>query len=161
VDVRRELDRNAPRLGPYARGDALLAMGREEEALELLSRAESAKTADRESDLGVTALLSVVYARLGRKADAERALAAIIGAAENPTSLSHLHHVQFHIGCAYGLLGRHEEALRWLTMAVEQGYPSYPRFSTDQSLAPLKDHQGFLALLARLRKDRDRWQATL
>jgi eukaryotic-like serine/threonine-protein kinase len=160
-DVRQELDRNGLRLGPYVRGDALLAIGHEEEALEVLSRATSAETADPESDIGSAALLGVVYARLGRRGDAERILAEVSPIAKNPSALSHLHHAQFHIGCTLGLLGRSDEAVRWLTMAVEQGYPSYPRFSTDQSLLPLKGHAGFLALLARLRQDWDRWQKTL
>jgi adenylate cyclase len=36
-----------------------------------------------------------------------------------------------------------------------------PRFSTDQSLAPLKGHAGFAAVPARLQQDRDHWQKTL
>ena len=89
-------------------------------------------------------------------------MAAAIPAAENPTAtLSTCITSQFHIGSTLGVLGRYDEAVRWLTKAADEGYPSYPRFSTDQSLAPLKGHPGFIALLARLRQDRDRWQKTL
>jgi hypothetical protein len=88
-------------------------------------------------------------------------MAAAIPAAENPTGLSHMHHAQFEIGRTLAILGRHDEAVRWLTKAVDEGYASYPRFSTDQSLASLKGHAGFTALLARLRQERDRWQQTL
>lgn len=42
-----------------------------------------------------------------------------------------------------------------------QRYPSYPRFSTDQNLVPLRGHAGFRALLEALRRDWDRWRATL
>ena len=114
-----------------------------------------------ESDTNATALLAVVYARLGRREDAERMMAAAIPAADNQTGLSHIHHGQFWIGSTLAILGRYDEAVRWLTKAADEGYPSYPRFSTDQSLAPLKGHPGFEALLARLRQDRDRWQETL
>jgi hypothetical protein len=75
--------------------------------------------------------------------------------------ISHVHHAQFHIGCTLGVLGRYDEAVRWLTKAADEGYQSYPRFSTDQCLAPVKGHAGFAALLARLRQDGDRWQKTL
>ena len=160
-EVRHELDRNGPRLTPYARGDALLALGRLEEALQLLSRSRAAESGNPESDIGTIALLGVVYATLGRREDAERMMAAAFPAAENPTALSHVHHAQFHIGSTLGVLGRYDEAVRWLTKAADEGYPSYPRFSTDQTLAPLKGHAGFIALLARLRQDRDRWQKTL
>ena len=143
------------------RADALLALGQPVEAAQALSPLRTAKNGDPESDTGDIALLAVAYARLGRREDAERTLAAAIPAAENPTGLSHMHHAQFHIGSTLAVLGRHDEAVRWLTKAVDEGYASYPRFSTDQSLAPLKAHAGFTALLARLRQERDRWQQTL
>ena len=160
-EVRHELDRNGPHLTPYARADALLALGRLEDALQLLSRSSAAESGAPEPDIGAIALLGVVYATLGRREDAERMMAAALPAAENPTALSHVHHVQFHIGSTLAVLGRYDEAVRWLTKAADEGYPSYTRFSTDQSLAPLKGHAGFIALLARLRQDRDRWQKTL
>jgi TolB-like protein/DNA-binding winged helix-turn-helix (wHTH) protein/tetratricopeptide (TPR) repeat protein len=160
-EVRHELDRNGLRLTPYARADALLALGRLEEALQLLSHSRAAESGAPESDIGAIALLGVVYATLGRPEDAERMMAAAIPAAENPTRTSDVHHAQFHIGSTLGVLGRYDEAVRWLTKAAEEGYPSYPRFSTDQSLAPLKGHAGFIALLARLRQDWDRWQKSL
>jgi serine/threonine protein kinase/TolB-like protein/tetratricopeptide (TPR) repeat protein len=159
-EVRNEMERNAMRYPIYIRGDALLAMEQLEEALEVLSLPRSTDTADPASSRA-TALLGVVYARLGRRRDAERTLAAIIPIAENLTGLSHMHHPQFHIGAALALIGRYDDAVRWLTKAADEGYPSYPRFSTDQSLAPLKGHAGFVALLERLRQDWDRWQKTL
>ena len=88
-------------------------------------------------------------------------LRGAIPAAENPTGLSHMHHAQFHIGAALACLGRRDAAVEWLTRAADEGYPSYPRFTTDQSLARLKGHAGFETLLARLRKDWERWRKTL
>jgi eukaryotic-like serine/threonine-protein kinase len=155
-EVRLELDR-IDNPAPYSNADALVAMGQFQAALQILSRSRSVQISDPESDAGAIALLGVVYARLGRREDAERMLAAAIPAAENPTALSHMHHAQFQIGATLGLLGRYDEAVRWLTKAADEGYPSYPRFSRDQSLAPLKGRAGFEALLARLRRDWDRW----
>ena len=67
-------------------------------------------------------------------------------------------HAQFHIGAALALLGRREEVVRWLTRGAVEGYPSHLRFSTDQSLAPLKGLPPFEALLEQLLQDRERWQ---
>jgi TolB-like protein/tetratricopeptide (TPR) repeat protein len=160
-EVRHELEGNGTRLLRLYRARALLAVGQPVNAVEALSPWISGEVDDPESDAVHVALLAVAYARLGRREDAERTMAAAIPAAENPTGLSHMHHAQFEIGRTLAILGRHNDAVRWLTKAVDEGYASYPRFSTDQSLASLKGHAGFTALLARLRQERDRWQQTL
>ena len=92
---------------------------------------------------------------------AEKVLARVIPAAENPTALSHIHHAQLHIGATFGLLGRKADAVRWVTKAADEGYPSFLRFSTDQSLAPLRGYPPYEALMVRLRNDWNRWRNTL
>jgi DNA-binding winged helix-turn-helix (wHTH) protein/tetratricopeptide (TPR) repeat protein len=159
-EVRGEVERNG-NLGPYARGDALLASGRLQDAQQFLSRSKATLPGDTEYDIGALALLGVVYARLQQAKEAERVLAVVIPAAENPTALSHIHHAQLHIGAIFGLLGRKADAVRWLTKAADEGYPSFPRFSTDPSLAPLKGYPAYEALLVRLRNNHDRWQKSL
>ena len=158
--MRLDVDRNG-NLGPYVRGDALIALGRLQDALQFLSRSKATLPGDAEYDIGSLALLGLVYARLDQPKQAEQVLAMVSPAAENPTALSHIHHAQFHIGATLGLLGRKADAVRWLTKAADEGYPSYPRFSTDQSLAPLKGYPAYEALLVRLRNDWNRWQKTL
>ncbi len=159
-DVRFELERKR-NLGAYARGEALVAMGKLDEALQLLSNSRITVSTDTEYDVGGLALLGFVYARVGRREDAERVIATVMPTAENRTALSHMHHAQFSIGATLAWLGRHNDAVQWLGKAAHEGYPSYPKFSTDPSLTPLKRHPGFGALLARLRKDWNRWQQTL
>jgi tetratricopeptide (TPR) repeat protein len=159
-DVRFELE-SKRNLGAYARAEALVAMGKLHEALQLLSKSRTTVSTDSEYDVGALALMGVVYARLGQREDAERVIATVMPTAENQTALSHVHHAQFNIGATLAWLDRPDEAVQWLTKAAFQGYPSYPKFSTDQSLVPLKRHPDFGSLLARLRKDWDRWQKTL
>ena len=159
--VQSEVDRNRPRLSLYVYPlcESLVLLGRVDEAAALLSgvTAEQSGMAGSEFE----AYHAVLYALLGRGDDARRMLAAAMPVAENAAGLSHVHHAQFHIGAALGLLGRPDEAVRWLTKAVEQGYPSYPRFSTDRSLAPLRDHPGFQALLTKLRDRHELWSKKL
>jgi len=154
------LDGNA-NLAPYARGDALIALGRIHDALRYLSGSNATQPEDVNYDVGALALLGIVHARLNQPDEAERVLAMVIPAAENFTALSHMHHAQLHIGATLGLLGRRDDAVRWLTKAADEGYPSYPRFSTDQSLTPLKGHPAYEALLQRLRIDWARWKKDL
>ena len=158
--VRQELDRHE-NLGAYAHADALVALGQLEEARKVLSTSRVIVATAPDYDAGADALLAVVYARLGLRQEAMQKMDVVMPTAQNPTELSHIHHAQLHIGAVLGLLGRHEEAVHWLTRAADEGYPSYPRFATDQSLAPLKGHAGFEALLARLRQDWERRQRSL
>ncbi len=112
-------------------------------------------------DMNGIALLAQLFARGGRRSDAERALALAIPLAANPTGLSDTHHAQFAIGCAYALLGDRAKSIEWVTKAANEGYPSYPRFSSERDLASLKGQPGFEALVARLRQDYERWRKTL
>jgi tetratricopeptide (TPR) repeat protein len=158
--VRLLVDGNANQ-GAYARADALIALGRLHEALQHLSASNAIRRGAADYDIGALALLGVVYARLNRPKDAEQVLAMIMPAAENSTGLSHMHHAQLHIGATLSLLGRKDDAVRWLTKAADEGYPSYPRFSTDQSLTPLKGYPPYEALLQRLRSAWERWKGSL
>ena len=158
IEVRDELKRR-PNQAVFARAEALLAMGNVKEALDVLLQSRAVDRTDPEADAGSTALLGLVYARLNRREDAERVIAESTPVAENPGKLSHLHHAQFHIGATLAQLGRPEEALRWLKMAANQGYPSYTRFLNDRNLDPLRGHAGFEGLLKRLRQDHERWQS--
>ena len=159
-EVRHELDRHS-RLSPISRADALLAIGQLEEALQTLLPATSTESGDPESDIGVLPC----WQWCTPDSAAERTLSAP-WPQPSPS-------LKTRLGC-------HTCITRNFTLAARLAFsagttrpcagsrrpptrvtPSYPRFSTDQSLAPLKAHAGFTALLARLRQDRDRWQKTL
>jgi serine/threonine protein kinase/TolB-like protein len=159
-EVRLEMERQA-HLGPYARGEALVLMGRLEDARQLLSASRITVSADREYDPGGFALLGVVHARLGNREEAARIVARAIPGADNRSALSHMHHAQFNIGATLALLDKPDDAVRWLTRAAEEGYPSYPKFSSDPNLAKLKGHAAFEALIAQLHKKWERWQNEL
>lgn len=112
-------------------------------------------------EMNDVAMLAQLLARNGRRNDADRTLAVAIPLAANPTGLSDTHHAQFAIGCTYALLGQRDKAIEWITKAANEGYPSYPRFSTEHDLGALKGRPDFDALLARLRKDYERWRTSL
>ena len=140
---------------------ALSFLRRTDAAIAALTQTGSSDAELKKKDMNDVALLAQLLARGGRRADAERTLKIAIPLAANPTGLSDTHHAQFAIGCAYALLGDHEKAVEWVTKAANEGYPSYPRFSSEPDLAPLKDYAAFESLLARLRSDHERWRKTL
>ncbi len=163
-EVRAELSRNPRWLAPFLRAEVLLAMGEGQSALDVLSAPGAPGQRDtgfRDLEPNHLAELAHANAKLGRRAEAERVLKAAIPVIVNPTGLSDIHHAQFAIGCAYALLGRADEAVRWLVKAADEGLPSYPKFNSHVDLASLKDHPGFVALVGRLRVDWERWRTTL
>jgi eukaryotic-like serine/threonine-protein kinase len=56
----------------------------------------------------------------------------------------------------YALIGRRDDALRWLERAVQQGFINYPFLAGDPFLASLRGDADGDALLARVHR---RWQA--
>ena len=119
------VDGNA-HLGTYARAAALIALQRPHDVLQHLSSSSATKRGAADYDIGAAALLGLVYAKLDQPKNAEHVLAMIIPAAENSTGLSHMHHAQLHIGATLSLLGRKDEAVRWLTKAADDWLPVVP-----------------------------------
>ena len=157
------LARNPQWLAPIDRAEALLA-------LDDVLAAQRALAEYKPAGGGDDGLLPMepnlpfqgqVFARLKRYDEARRVLETIIPRAVNPTGLSHIHHAQFMIACTFALLGESDKAVEWLTKAANDGYPSYPKFSVEPDLASLKSHPGFIELLARLRRDFERWRVSL
>jgi hypothetical protein len=139
-------------------------MGEANDALDVLTAPVAASQRDtgfRDLEPNHIAVLAHATAKLGRRAEAERALQDAIPVVVNPTGLSDIHHAQFAIGCAHALLGRADEAVRWLAKAADEGLPSYPKFSSHVDLASLQGHPGYVALVDRLRRDWERWRTTL
>ena len=134
AQVADALARN-PQWSLRARSTALSFLGRTDEAVAAILPGGADPQQLRKAEMNEVALLAQLFARQGRRADAERTLAVAIPLSANPTGLSDTHHAQFAIGCAYALLGDAEKALEWVTKAANEGYPSYSRFSTEADLA--------------------------
>jgi tetratricopeptide (TPR) repeat protein len=62
------------------------------------------------------------------------------------------HHAAYSIGVAYAQMGKHEQALKWLTRAVETGLPCYPWFEKDPLLDGMRGIPDFQQLMENLKK---------
>lgn len=165
AEVAALLAERGDQLSPGIRAGMLIDVGRNDEALALLLGEGSGGRA-RDPEFGWPSpsraaferiWASIALARLGRRAEAEALLARAEFTAETVAEESHLHHAYYYAGAAHALLGNRDEALRWLTRAADEGYPSYPRFANDGDLASLASEPRFVALLARLERDWRRW----
>jgi serine/threonine protein kinase/class 3 adenylate cyclase len=73
----------------------------------------------------------------------------------------HYHHITYNIGSAYALLGRNTEAIPWLKMAAEDGFPCYELFKIDPNLQKLRGDPAFKALMQELLRQYEDNRATL
>jgi len=64
----------------------------------------------------------------------------------------HFHHVAYAVASSYALLGKREEALQYLRMAADDGFPCYPLFEHDTNLNHLRNDPRFLSFLAEEKK---------
>ena len=73
-------------------------------------------------------------------------------ALEKGKAFQHFHHVMYAVASAYALLHEQEEALHYLQMAADDGFPCYPLFEHDPNLDSLRKNPGFVAFMDRQKK---------
>ena len=129
-------------------------LGRHAEALALARKLHDANPQDHEA----ASVLAVLLARTGDSRGAEEMIEIAI---RHGRGLSHFHHQEYDIGCAYAAMGRKKEALEWLRRATENGFPCYPFFMKDAYLDSLRADPEFQALLSRLKLGWERYRASL
>ena len=135
---------------PYA-AEALLRLGRTDEAVRLIEAASSEELG--ESDPLLNSVSAIAYAVEGDAAAAERKVQiALAGRA----SFGHAHHIEYSVGVAYALLGKHDNAVEWLRQAAVNGFPCLPYYERDDFLRDLRSHPEFRDLLDWLRAEEDR-----
>src|SRR6266542_3620242 len=87
---------------------------------------------------------AMLFARVG---ESTRAKEAIQQAEQRGKGYGHFHHTAYNIGCAYGLMNQPEDAVRWLQTAADTGFPCYPAFQNDPTLANIRSDSQFQKFL--------------
>jgi tetratricopeptide (TPR) repeat protein len=123
-------------------------LGRAADGIQALDRAGPSQRTGSD----VHAARAVLFARLGRRWEAEAEIRAAIP--DGPTA-SHFHHAEFMIGSAYSLLGNAEQARRWLDRMANDGMPNYALLANDPSLANARSAPAFQSFLSRERARND------
>jgi len=76
-------------------------------------------------------------------------------------NFEHFHHTTYNIASAYALLNKPDEALKWLQFTADDGFPCYPLFLKDATLNSLRNNERFIAFMAKLKQQWERYQNTL
>ena len=135
---------------------ALFNLGRKEEAAATLEKFLKDYPADNRGLF--TSLQAILAASDGQNLEAEEKIQSAI---QRGKGFGHFHHTAYHIACAHAIMNRHEQAIKWLELAANDGFPCYVLFEKDHNLDNLRQDPRFQALLARLQQQRERYKAAL
>jgi TolB-like protein/Tfp pilus assembly protein PilF len=161
-----------------SRSNALLWMGKDEEALAALSgiprsvvpevveanaawalfrlgRREEGlsrlRQASREYLDDASGVLAGMEAMLLADSEPRKAV-ELIGKVEKRRAVGPSHHAAYFAGCAWARMANAQEAVRWLREAAETGFPCYPLFARDPNLDPIRQDPRFQTFLVDMQK---------
>lgn len=135
---------------------ALFSLGRKEEAAATLEKFLKDYPADNRGLF--TSLQAMLAASAGQHREAEEKIQSAI---ERGKGFGHFHHTGYHIACAYAIMGRHDEAIKWLESVANEGFPCYALFQRDHNLDNLRQDARFQALLQKLKQQWEHYKRTL
>ncbi len=175
---------------PYAlnaRSEALLWMGKDEEAIATLSsiprpvlpelieantawalnrlgRREEAwsrlQQAARKYPNDAGGILPGMEAMLVADSDPRKA-EALIGQASKRRPVNHAHHSAYFVASAWARMGRAQEAVESLREAAETGFPCYTLFARDENLDGIRRDPRFQAFMVEMQKQHESLRRTL
>ena len=145
-----------PSLLAFYTSNALFRLGRNEEAAALIEQFFQKYPKDEGG--AVTSVKAMMLAKAGKEREAE---ATIHHAIDIGRGYGHFHHTSYNIASAYALMNEPEEALKWLQVTEEEGFPCYPLFEGDANLNNLRKDPRFISLMANLKQQWERYDATL
>jgi serine/threonine protein kinase len=149
------LEQNPELLAFYA-SNALFRLGRNQEASALIE----GYFRDYSTDKGgmVTSVKAMMLAKAGQNSEAK---ATIQHAIEIGRGYAHFHHTSYNIASAYALMNEPGEAMKWLQVTVDEGFPNYPLFEGDAQLDNLRKDPRFIAFMAQQKLQWEYFSATL
>lgn len=149
------LEKN-PSLWAFQTATALFQLGRDDEALTLIEKYLRDYPKD-EGGVG-TSVKAMILAKAGQAYEAEEAIQNAQGLGKN---FGHFHHTTYNIASAYALANKPDEALKWLQFTADDGFPCYPLFANDANLNNLRRDERFIAFMAKLKQQWERYKVTV
>ena len=134
----------------------LFQLGRTQEASEVVE--EYLKTYSTDEGGTVTSVKAMLLAKSGKDREAEETIQRAI---EVGKSFGHFHHTAYNVASAYALLNKPEQAMKWLQVAADDGFPCYPLFENDPNLKSLRKDERFITFMAQMKRQWERYNATL
>jgi tetratricopeptide (TPR) repeat protein len=145
-----------PELLAFYTSNALFRLGRNEEASAVID----GYFKDYSKDKGgmVTSVKAMMLAKAGKKSEADSTIRRAI---EIGRGYAHFHHTSYNIASAYALMHEPEQAMKWLQVTADEGFPNYPLFQGDAQLDNLKKDAQFIVFMAQQKQQWEHFSATL
>jgi serine/threonine protein kinase/Tfp pilus assembly protein PilF len=149
------LEKSPSLLASYT-STALFRLGRNEEASAIVEQFFK----DYPKDEGglVTSVKAMMLAKAGKNREAE---GTIQRALDIGRGYAHFHHTSYNIATAYALMHKPDEALKWLQVTADEGFPCYPLFAGDVNLDNLKADARFATFMTNMKLQWEHYDATL
>ena len=135
---------------------ALFDLGRREEAEATIAKFLKDYPEDNRGLL--TSLQAIIAASGGQHREAEEKIQSAI---ERGKGFGHFHHTAYHIACAYAIMNKPDDAIKWLELAANDGFPCYVLFERDRKLDALRQDARFQALLAKMKRQWENYKSML
>ena len=132
----------------------LFSLGKKEEASETVK--EFLKKYPEDNRGLLTSLEAVLAASDGQESVAEDKIKLAI---DKGKGFGHFHHTAYFIACAYALMKKPDQAIKWLEQAADEGFPCYPLFERDLNLSNLRQDERFITLLTKLKQQWESYKA--
>jgi tetratricopeptide (TPR) repeat protein len=145
-----------PALLDRTRATALFQLGRTQEASDIVE--EYLRIYPTDEGGNVTRVKAMLLAKAGKEREAEETIQHAVEIGKN---FGHFHHTAYNIASAYSLLNKPDKAIKWLQTAADDGFPCYPLFENDANLNNLRKDERFIAFMAKLKPQWERYNATL
>ncbi|HLO00433.1 MAG TPA: protein kinase, partial [Pyrinomonadaceae bacterium] len=129
---------------------ALFNLGRKEEASAMVE--QFLKDYPKDNGGLFSGLRAVLAASARRERQAQEEIKLAV---EKGKGFGHFHHTAYYIACAYALMNKPEQAVKWLEVAADDGFPCYPLFERDANLNSLRQDARFVTFLA---KQKQQWE---
>jgi len=145
-----------PSMVGYSMVLTLFDLGRKEEAAATLEKFTRDYPEDNRGLF--TSLQAMLAASNGQERVAEEKIRLAI---EQGKSFGHFHHAEYDIACAYALMNKRDEAIKWLESAANDGFSCYLLFVRDRNLDSLRKDPRFIAFMNRQQEQWKQYKALL
>ena len=147
---------NSPSLLASYTSTALFRLGRNQEASTIIEQYLKAYPND-EGGLA-SSVKAMMLASAGKRNQAEEAIQRALSIGRG---YAHFHHTSYNIASAYALMNEPEQAMKWLQVTADEGFPNYPLFEGDAQLDSLRKDPRFIAFMTQQKQQWEHFSATL